>query len=155
MLFTWGWSPSYLSIVFRVRLYFLMWAQRLTSRASKLMKLAIEKPSMMSSSQDTDTRFLRRGGLCLGLVRHSLPPGPSTDPDPQSSLSEPEEGDVARCSARSTLLLRRSLSRWERERRLCLNPLLWLGPSMSKHTAPVPVWPKALLKIRPSRRHFP
>ena len=105
---------------------------RLTSRASMLMKLAIEKPSMMSSSQDTDTRFLRRGGLCLGLVRDSLPPGPCTDPDPQSSLSEPEEGDVARCTARSTLLLRRSLSRWERERRLCLNTLLRIGPSMSK-----------------------
>ena len=102
-----------------------------TSSASKLTKLAIAKPSMMSSSQDTDSLFLRRGGLCLPKPgRHSLPPGPSTVFVPQASRSEPEDRDVARSSARFTLLLRRSLSRCERDRRLCLNPVLRLGPSM-------------------------
>lgn len=105
----------------------------ITSRASKLMKLAIAKPSMISSSQDTDSLFLRRGGLCLpNPGRHSLPPGPSTLLVPHASRSEPEDRDVARSSARFTRLLRRSLSRWERDRRLCLNPVLRLGPSMFK-----------------------
>lgn len=104
-----------------------------TSNASRLIKLAIAKPSMMSSSQDTDSLFLRRGGLC----RHSLaPPGPRTLLVPQASLSEPEDRDVARCSARSTRLLRRSLSRRDRDRRLCLNPVLRLGPSMIKRQTP-------------------
>lgn len=83
-----------------------------TSSASKLMKLAIAKPSMTSSSQDTDSLFLRRGGLCLpNPGRHSLPPGPRTLLVPHASRSEPEDRDVARSPARSTLLLRRSLSR--------------------------------------------
>lgn len=87
----------------------------------------------MSSSQDTDSLFLRRGGLCLpNPGRHSLPPGPRTLFVPQASRSEPEDRDVARSSARSTLRLRRSLSRCERDRRLCLNPVLRLGPSMFK-----------------------
>lgn len=71
----------------------------LTSKASKLMKLAMAKPSMMSSSQDTDSRFLRRGGLCLTpgkAGRHTLPPGPKTEFAPETLRSEPEEGDVAR-----------------------------------------------------------
>lgn len=107
----------------------------LASRASKLIKLAIAKPSMMSSSQDTDSLFLRRGGLCLPKPgRHSLPPGPMTPFVPRASRSEPEDRDVARSSARSTplLLRRRSLSRCERDRRLCLNPVFRLGPSMVK-----------------------
>lgn len=104
-----------------------------TSSASKLMKLAIAKPSMTSSSQDTDSLFLRRGGLCLpNPGRHSLPPGPRTLLVPHASRSEPEDRDVARSPARSTLLLRRSLSRWERDLRLCLNPVVRLGPSMLK-----------------------
>ena len=106
-----------------------------TSKASKLMKLAIAKPSMRSSSHDIDSLFLRRGGLCLpNPGRHSRPPAPRTEFVPQASRSEPEDRDVARCSARSTLLLCRSLSRWERDRRLCLKPLLRLGPSMLKPT---------------------
>lgn len=118
-----------------------------TSNASKLMKLAIAKPSMTSSSQDTDSLFLRRGGLCLpNPGRHSLPPGPRTLFVPHASRSEPEDRDVARSPARSTLLLRRSLSRCERERRLCLNPVVRLGPSMLKRHLLVqtPVVPKAL-----------
>lgn len=103
-----------------------------TSSASKLIKLAIAKPSMMSSSQDTDSFFLRRGGLCLPKPgRPSLPPGPMTLFAPQASRSEPEDKDVARSSARSTLL-RRSRSRCDRDRRLCLDPALLLGPSMFK-----------------------
>lgn len=117
----------------------------ITSSASKLIKLAIAKPSMMSSSQDTDSLFLRRGGLCLPKPgRHSLPPGPRTLLVPQASWSEPEDRDVARSSARSTLLRRRSLSRCERDRRLCLNPVLRLGPSMFKPPVVTPVRLKAL-----------
>lgn len=111
------------------------------------MKLAIAKPSMTSSSQDTDSLFLRRGGLCLpNPGRHSLPPGPRTLLVPHASRSEPEDRDVARSPARSTLLLRRSLSRWERDLRLCLNPVVRLGPSMFKRESVVhtPVTPKAL-----------
>lgn len=118
-----------------------------TSSASRLMKLAIAKPSMTSSSQDTDSLFLRRGGLCLpNPGRHSLPPGPRTLLVPHASRSEPEDRDVARSPARSTLLLRRSLSRWERDLRLCLNPVVRLGPSMLKRDSVVhaPVAPKAL-----------
>lgn len=97
------------------------------------MKLAMAKPSMTSSSQDTDSRFLRRGGLCLPKPgRHSLLPGPRTLLVPQASRSEPEDMDVARSWARSTLRRRRSLSRCERDRRLCLNPVLRLGPSIIK-----------------------
>lgn len=97
----------------------------------------------MSSSQDTDSFFLRRGGLCLPKPgRPSLPPGPMTLFAPQASRSEPEDMDVARSSARSTLL-RRSLSRCERDRRLCLDPLLLLGPSMFKRHVffPTPMEP--------------
>lgn len=120
---------------------------RFTSRASRLIKLAIANPSMTSSSQDTDSLFLRRGGLCLPKPgRHSLPPGPRTLFVPQASRSEPEDRDVARSSARSTLLRRRSLSRCERDRRLCLNPVLRLGPSIfERHLFSLtPVRPKAL-----------
>lgn len=117
----------------------------ITSSASKLMKLAMANPSMMSSSQDTDSLFLRRGGLCLPKPgRHSLPPGPRTLLVPQASWSEPEDRDVALSSARSTLLLRRSLSRCDRDRRLCLNPVLRLGPSMFTLGFVTPVRPKAL-----------
>lgn len=105
-----------------------------TSKASRLMKLAMANPSMISSSHDTDSRFLRRGGRCLAPGKPGLhsPPGLSSESLLQSSWSEAEDGDEALCS-RSALLRRRSLSRWERERRLCLNPPLRLGPSMSKH----------------------
>lgn len=113
-----------------------------TSKASKLMKLAIAKPSIMSSSQDTDSRFLRRGGRCLTpgkAGRHSPAAAPPSKGLPlQSSWSEAEDGDEALCWAGSALLLRRSLSRWDRERRLCLHPPFRLGPSMSKCTAPIP-----------------
>lgn len=106
-----------------------------SSKASRLMKLAIANPSMISSSQDTDSRFLRRGGRCLvpgkpGL--HSPPLARSRESPLQSSWSEAEDGDEALCSARSALLRRRSRSRCERERRLCLKPPLRLGPSMSR-----------------------
>jgi len=123
-------------------------ASAFTSKASKLMKLAMANPSTTSSSHDTDSLFLRRGGLCLpspGRHAASPPPAPpSTEeafvapPPPQPSRSEPEDSDVARrcccCSAdaRSTLRLCRSRSRWDRDRRLCLNPPLRLGPSMLK-----------------------
>lgn len=106
------------------------------SNASRVIKLAMANPSMISSSHDTDSRFLRRGGRCLAPGKtglHSPLPAPSNESPLQSSWSEAEDGDVALCSARSALLRRRSLSRWERERRLCLNPPLRLGPSMSKH----------------------
>lgn len=117
----------------------------ITSSASKLMKLAIAKPSITSSSQDTDSLFLRRGGLCLPKPgRHSLPPGPRTPFVPQRSWSEPEDRDVALSAARSTLLRRRALSRCERDRRLCLNPALRLGPSMFKSPFVTPVRLKAL-----------
>jgi len=129
-----------------------------TSSASKLTKLAIAKPSMMSSSQDTDSLFLRRGGLCLpkpGRRRQSLPPvpaGPSTLSVPRASRSEPEDRDVARCSAGSTRLLRRrSLSRCDRDRRLCRNPALRLGTSMCQTESPflcaTPVRPKGTFLI--------
>lgn len=120
-------------------------SQMFTSSASKLMKLAIAKPSMTSSSQDTDSLFLRRGGLCLPKPgRHSRLPGPRTLFVPQASRSEPEDMDVARSCARFTLLRRRSLSRWERDRRLCLNPVLRLGPSIIKPPFSTPVKAKAL-----------
>lgn len=101
------------------------------------MKLAMEKPSMISSSQDTDSRFLRRGGRCLAPWKTGLhsPPALSSESRLQSSWSEAEDGEQG--SARSGLLLRLSLSRWERERRLCLNPPLRLGPSMSKRRTDV------------------
>lgn len=127
------------------------------------MKLAIAKPSIMSSSQDTDSLFLLRGGLCLPKAgRRSLPPGPCTLLVPPASLSEPEDRDVARSSARSTLRLRRSLSRCERERLLCLNPVLRLGPSMFERLLPLslPLRPKALYSstgpvegTEPQRQH--
>ena len=99
------------------------------------MKLAMAKPSMMSSSHDTDSRFRRRGGLCLPKPgRHSRPPppGPRTASAAAraTSRSEPEDSDVALGSARSTRRRCRSRSRWERDRRLCLNALLRLGPSI-------------------------
>lgn len=124
--------------------------QMFTSSASRLMKLAIAKPSMTSSSQDTDSLFLRRGGLCLPKPgRHSRLPGPRTLFVPHASRSEPEDMDMARSCARFTLLRRRSLSRWERDRRLCLNPVLRLGPSIIKPPFSTPVKAKALY-ISPS-----
>lgn len=110
------------------------WISKQTSKASRLMKLAMANPSMISSSQDTDSRFLRRGGRCLApgkLGLHSPPLARSRESPLQSSWSEAEDGDEALCSARSALLRRRSRSRCERERRLCLKPPLRLGPSIS------------------------
>lgn len=81
------------------------------SRASKLIKLAIANPSIISSSHDTDSRFLRRGGRCRApgkTGRHSPPLAPRRESPLQSSWSEAEEGDEG---PRSALLLRRSLSR--------------------------------------------
>lgn len=103
------------------------------SKASRLMKLAIANPSIISSSQETDSRFLRRGGRCLVPGKPGLhsPLLARSSESLQSSWSEAEDGDEALCSARSALLRRRSRSRCERERRLCLKPPLRLEPSMS------------------------
>ncbi len=100
------------------------------------MKLAIANPSMISSSQDTGSRFLRRGGRCLAPGKpglRSTPLARSSESPLQSSWSEAEDGDKALIVAKSTFL-RRSRSRCERERRLCLKPPLRLGPSMSSPT---------------------
>ncbi|TNN51603.1 hypothetical protein EYF80_038179 [Liparis tanakae] len=114
----------------------------LRQRASAVL-LRPSLPLFPPSQHDTDSLFLRRGGLCLpkpGRRRQSLPPapaGPSTLSVPRASRSEPEDRDVARCSAGSTRLLRRrSLSRCDRDRRLCRNPALRLGPSMCQTESP-------------------
>lgn len=138
-----------------------------TSKASKLMKLAMANPSTTSSSHDTDSLFLRRGGLCLPSPgRHvaSPPPAPPSTEE-AASRSEPEDSDVAprRCcccsadAARSTLRRCRSRSRWDRDRRLCLNPPLRLGPSMvkkKKKKNPDPPSPPDQTPPPPQKRHL-
>lgn len=120
-------------------------------------------PSMISSSQDTDSRFLRRGGRCLAPGKpglHSPPLARSSESPLQSSWSEAEDGDEALGgSVRSALLRRRSRSRCERERRLCLKPPLRLGPSMSmsvqRHllkTHPGPAWETLQLLLNKNQR---
>lgn len=137
------------------------WTRTQTSKASRLMKLAMANPSMISSSQDTDSRFLLRGGRCLAPGKpglHSPPLARSRESPLQSSWSEAEDGDEALCSARSALL-RRSRSRCERERRLCLKPPLRLGPSISmsvqRHllkTHPGPAWETLQLLLNKNQR---
>lgn len=127
------------------------------------MKLAMANPSMISSSHDTDSRFLRRGGRCLAPGKpglHSPPLARSKESPLQSSWSEAEDGDEALGSSRSALLRRRSRSRCERERRLCLKPPLRLGPSMSmsvqRHllikTHPGPAWESLQLLLNKNQR---
>lgn len=108
----------------------------LTSRRSRLMKLAIANPSMISSSCELDSRLFRRGGrgaLAVGAGCGAFLPGKEAASLPGlcPSLSEQEElGSGLRASLLPTSRNLRTLSRLDRHLRPCFN-----FPSMSSEKA--------------------
>lgn len=87
----------------------------LTSRRSKLTKLAIANPSIISSSWELDSRLFLRGGR--GVLLEDVERGGAFLPGLRSR-SEPDEGLRLRVSpARASRF--RPLSRCERDLRLC------------------------------------
>ena len=99
----------------------------LTSRRSRLMKLAIANPSMISSSCELDSRLFRRGGrgaLAAAAGRGAFLPGreAASLPGLCPSLSEQEElGSGLRASLLPASRNLRTLSRLDRHLRPCFN----------------------------------
>lgn len=104
----------------------------LTSRRSRLVKLAIANPSMMSSSCELDSRLFRRwgrGALAVAAGCGAFLPGreAASLPGLCPSLSEQEElGSGLRTSLLPASRNLRTLSRLDRHLRPCFN-----FPSMS------------------------
>lgn len=96
----------------------------LTSRQSRLTKLVMANPSMISSSWELDSRLFRRGGreaLAEGVECWAfLPFWEATSLPGLCSLSEQDEGFGLRASLPTASRLR-TLSRLERDLRLCFN----------------------------------
>ena len=105
----------------------------LTSRRSRLMKLVIAYPSMISSSCELDSRLFRRGGrgaLAAAAGCGAFLPGreAASLPGLCPSLSEHEElGSGLRASLLPASRNLRTLSRLDRHLRPCFN-----FPSMSE-----------------------
>lgn len=87
----------------------------LTSRRSKLTKLAIANPSIISSSWELDSRLFLRGGR--GVLLEDVERGGAFLPGLRSR-SEPDEGLRLRASPTRASRFR-PLSRCERDLRLC------------------------------------
>lgn len=109
----------------------------LTSRRSRLMKLAIANPSMMSSSCELDSRLFRRGGretLAAAAGCGAFLPGreAASLPGLCPSLSEQEElGSGLRASLLPASRNLRTLSRLDRHLRPCFS-----FPSMLSENSP-------------------
>lgn len=124
----------------------------LTSSASKVTKLVMANPSMMSSSAEVDSRRFLRGGRGRD--------GAEDGGFPLSSLSEPDdeasEGARVRpappppaAPAPSPPRERLSRSRCDRDRRFLRSPWPRAGPSMAPPRRGAPRSPPARHRLRP------
>lgn len=105
-----------------------------TSSASKVTKLDIAKPSIMSSSAEDDSRRFLRGGR--GRDGGGGPLSSFSEPEEESAGAAPGPGAPPAAAPRRPPWARRSRSRWDRDRRFFRSPLHRAGPSMSLGGSP-------------------